>query len=102
MTTSSRPRSSFALMVRTDLLNSSLNEVIACLMSLTVKYRLPLEKVADLLAGAKFAPCGDVTRHTRIKHWVSLPGLTGRDLLVKVMRTPTVDHVPVTVMNSSS
>ena len=36
----------------------SLNEVIARLMSLALQHGAPLEKVVDLLAGAKSAPCG--------------------------------------------
>ena len=79
-----------------------LYDVIARLMSLALQYGAPLEKVVDLLAGAKFAPCSPLSGHARIKHCSSLPDLTSRHLLVKVMRTPTVDHVPVTVMNSSS
>ena len=75
---------------------------IARQMSLALLYGAPLEKVVDLLTGAKIASYGPVVGHARIKHCSSLPDLTSRHLLVKVMRTPTVDHVPVTVMNSSS
>jgi hypothetical protein len=35
-----------------------LYDVIARLMSLALQYGAPLGKVGDLLAGAKFAPCG--------------------------------------------
>jgi hypothetical protein len=44
-----------------------LYDVTARLMSLALQYGAPLEKVGDLLAGAKFAPCGSVSRHDRAK-----------------------------------
>ena len=59
-----------------------LYDVIARLMSLALQYGAPLEKVGDLLAGAKFAPCGQVSGHEHIKHCTSLPDLIGRHLLV--------------------
>lgn len=52
-----------------------LYDVIARLMSLALQYGAPLEKVGDLLAGAKFAPCGPVVGHDRLKHCSSLPDL---------------------------
>lgn len=41
------------------------------------------QKVGDLLAGAKFSPCGPVVGHDRIKHCTSLPDLIGRNLSVE-------------------
>ena len=58
-------------------------DVIARLMSLALQHGAPLEKVVDLLAGAKFAPCSPLSGHARIKHCSSLPDLTSRHLLVK-------------------
>ena len=63
-----------------------LYDVIARLMSLALQYGAPLEKVGDLPAEAKFAPCGPVSGHDRLKHCSSLPDLIGRDEL---------GHVPV-------
>jgi ribonucleoside-diphosphate reductase alpha chain len=60
-----------------------LYDVIARLMSLALQYGAPLEKVGDLLAGAKFEPCGPVSGHNRLKHCSSLPDLIGRHLLVE-------------------
>lgn len=42
-----------------------------------------MQKVGDLLAGAKFAPCGPIIGHDRIKHCTSLPNLIGQHLLVE-------------------
>jgi ribonucleoside-diphosphate reductase alpha chain len=60
-----------------------LYDVIARLMSLALQHGAPLEKVGDLLADAKFAPCGLVSGHDRIKHCSSLPDLIGRHLFVE-------------------
>ncbi len=49
-----------------------LYDVIARLMSLALQYGAPLEKLGDLLAGAKFSPCGPVVGHDRLKHCSSL------------------------------
>jgi hypothetical protein len=38
-----------------------LYDVVARLMSLALQYCAPLEKVGELLAGAKFSPCGIMT-----------------------------------------
>jgi hypothetical protein len=59
-----------------------LYDVIARLMSLALQYGAPLEKVGDLLAGAKFAPCGPVSGHAYLKQCSNLPDLIGRHLLV--------------------
>jgi hypothetical protein len=58
-----------------------LYDVIARLISLALQYGAPLEKIGDLLAGAKFAPCGPVSGHDRLKFCSSLPDLIGRHLL---------------------
>jgi hypothetical protein len=55
----------------------------------------PLEKVGDLLADAKFAPCGPVAGHDRIKHCSSLPDLIGRHLLVQYCGRDELAHVPL-------
>src|SRR5512141_1868190 len=55
-----------------------LYDVIARLMRLGLQYGAPLEKVGDLLAGAKFEPCGPVSWHDRLKSCTSLPDLIGR------------------------
>jgi ribonucleoside-diphosphate reductase alpha chain len=60
-----------------------LYDVIARLMSLALQYGAPLEKLGDLLGGAKFAPCGPVSGHERLKSCTSLPNLIGRHLLVE-------------------
>ena len=60
-----------------------LYDVIARLMSLAQQYGAPLEKVGDLLAGTKFAPCGPVSGHDHLKSCASLPDLIGRHLLVE-------------------
>src|SRR4029077_2753849 len=57
--------------------------VIARLMSLALQYGAPLEKVDELLPGAKFAPGGPVLGHERIKHCTRLPDLIGRHLLIE-------------------
>lgn len=77
---------------------TGLNHLIARVMSLALQYGAPLAKVSDLLAGAKFAPCGPRSAQ---RCW-SLLDLADT-LLVKILRLPRVDHVPVTTeMNSSS
>jgi hypothetical protein len=69
-----------------------LYDVIARLMSLALQYGAPLEKVGDLLAGAK---CGPVSGHDRLKHCSSLPDLIGRHLLVEYCGHHELGHVPV-------
>jgi len=59
-----------------------LYDVMARLLSVTLPYGASLEKLGDLPAGAKFAPCGPVSGHDRIKQCSSLPDLIGRHLLV--------------------
>ena len=49
----------------------ALHVVIDRLMSLALRYGAPFEKVGDRLAGAKFAPCGDVY----ISHCANVPDL---------------------------
>ena len=70
-----------------------LYDVIARLMSLALQYGAPLEKVGDLLAGAKFEPCGAVSGHDRLKHCSSLPDLIGRHLLVEYCGRDDLAHV---------
>ena len=70
-----------------------LYDVIARLMSLALQYGAPLEKVGDLLAGAKFAPFGPVSGHDRIKSCASLPDLIGRHLLVEYCGRHELAHV---------
>jgi ribonucleoside-diphosphate reductase alpha chain len=72
-----------------------LYDVIARLMSLALQYGAPLEKVGDLLAGAKFEPCGPVSGHDRLKHCSSLPDLIGRHLLVEYCGREDLAHVLV-------
>ena len=72
-----------------------LYDVVARLMSLALQYGAPLEKVGDLLAGAKFAPCGPVVGHDRIKYCTSLPDLIGRHLLVEYCGRKELAHAPL-------
>src|SRR5262245_52904921 len=61
-----------------------LYEAIARLMSLALQHGAPpLEKVGDLLADAKFEPCGPVVGQDRIKHGSSFPDLIGRHRLME-------------------
>ena len=73
---------------------------IARLMSLALQYGAPLEKLGDLLAGAKFAPCGPVFGHDRIKYCSSLPDLIGRHLLVEYCGREDLAHVSASVKDS--
>jgi ribonucleoside-diphosphate reductase alpha chain len=70
-----------------------LYDVIARLMSIALQYGVPLEKVGDLLAGAKFVPCGTVIGHGHLKHCSSLPDLIGRHLLVDYCGRTEFAHV---------
>ena len=72
-----------------------LYDVIARLMSLALQYGAPLETLGELLAEAKFAPCGPVVGHARLKHCSSLPDLIGRHLLVEYCHKDDLAHVPV-------
>jgi len=72
-----------------------LYDIIARLMSLALQYGAPLEKVGDLLADAKFEPCGPVSGHDRLKHCSSLPDLIGRHLLVEYCGLNDLAHVLV-------
>ena len=72
-----------------------LYDVIARLMSLVLQYGAPLEKLGDLLAGAKFEPCGPVSGHDHIKYCTSLPDLIGRHLLVEYCGRHELGHFPV-------
>jgi hypothetical protein len=61
-----------------------LYDVMARLMSVALQYgALQLEKVGDLLAGTKFAPCGPVFGDARFRYYASLPDLIGRHLLIE-------------------
>jgi hypothetical protein len=59
----------------------ALYDVITRLISIALQYGASLEKVRDLLTDAKFAPCGPVSGHDRLKHCCSLSDLIGRHLL---------------------
>ncbi len=72
-----------------------LYDVMAGLMSLALQYGAPLEKVGELLAGAKFEPCGPVSGHNRLKNCSSLPDLIGRHLLVGYCGRQDRGHVTV-------
>ncbi len=71
----------------------ALYDVIARLSSLALQYGAPLEKVADMLHSTKFAPCGPVTGHPRIRHCTSLPDLIGRHLLIEYCEREDLAHV---------
>ena len=75
----------------------SLYDVLACLMSVALQYGAPLEKLGDLLASAKFVPCGPVVGHERIKHCSSLPDLIGWHLLVEYGGRTELAHVAAAV-----
>ena len=77
-----------------------LYDVVARLMSLALQYGAPLEKVGDLLAGAKFAPCGPVVGHAHLKQCSSLPDLIGRHLLVEYCDREDLAHVKHLVTGS--
>ena len=79
-----------------------LYDVMARLMSLALQYGAPLEKVGELLAGAKFAPCGPVAGHDRIRYCTSLPDLIGRHLLVEYCGRHELGHVPVAALADGS
>ena len=74
----------------------SLYDVLARLASLSIQCGAPLEKVADMLRGVKFEPCGPVTGHSRIKFCESLPDLIGRHLLVENCGREDLAHVLAT------
>lgn len=67
---------------------------IAGLMSLALQYAAPLEKVGDLLAGAKSVPWSPVSGHDRKQCW-SLPNLIGWHLLVEYRGRHELAHVPL-------
>jgi ribonucleoside-diphosphate reductase alpha chain len=77
-----------------------LYDVIARLISVALQYGAPLEKVGDLLAGAKFALCGPVAGHDHIKSCTSLPDLIGRHLLVEYCGREDLAHVSASVKDS--
>lgn len=79
-----------------------LYDVVARLMSLALQYGAPLEKVGDLLAGAKFEPCGPVSGHDRLKHCTSLPDLIGRHLLVEYCGRHELSQVSVSAEGDGS
>ena len=73
-----------------------LYDVVARLMSIALQYGAALlEKVGDLLAGAKFTPCGPIVGHDRLKSCTSLPDLIGRLLLVEYCDRHELAHVPL-------
>ena len=74
-----------------------LYDVIARLMSIALQYGTPLEKLGDLLANAKFAPCGPISGHNHLKQCSSLPDLIGRHLLVEYCGRHELSHVPLSM-----
>lgn len=70
-----------------------LYDVLGRLASLALQYGAPLEKVGEMLMGAKFEPAGPVTLHPRIKICTSLPDLIGRHLLVEFCNRADLAHV---------
>lgn len=68
--------------------------LIARLMSVALRYGASLEKLNDLLTGAKFTPCGPVSGHDPLKYCFSLPELVGRHLLVEYCGRDELAHVP--------
>ncbi|UVT16427.1 MAG: hypothetical protein H8K04_02360 [Nitrospira sp.] len=72
---------------------TALYDVIARLLSVALQYGASLEKLGDLLTGAKFSPCGPVAWHDRLKHCSSLPDLIGRHLLVEYCSRDDLAHV---------
>ena len=76
--------------------------VIARLMSLALQCGAPLETVGNLLAGAKFVPCGPVSRHDRIKSCTSLPELIRRHLLVEYCNRHELGYVAVAAQADGS
>lgn len=72
-----------------------LYDVAARLMSLALQHGVRLERIGDLLAGAKLAPYGPVSEHDRIKHCSSLPDLIGRHLLVEYCGRHELAHLPL-------
>lgn len=67
----------------------------ARLMSLALQYDAHPKKVGDLLAGAKFEPCGPVSGHDRLKHCSSVPDLIGRHLLAEHCGRDDLAHVVI-------
>ncbi len=72
----------------------ALYDVVARLGSLALQYGAPIEKLADMLHGTKFEPCGPVSGHPRIKFCTSLPDLIGRHLLVEHCGHEDLAQVP--------
>lgn len=70
-----------------------LYDVLGRLASLALQYGAPLEKVGEMLMGAKFEPAGPVQLHARIKNCTSLPDLIGRHLLVEFCSRADLAHV---------
>ncbi len=70
-----------------------LYDVLGRLASLALQYGAPLEKVGEMLMGAKFEPAGPVQLHARIKNCTSLPDLIGRHLLVEFCNRADLAHV---------
>lgn len=80
----------------------ALYDVIARLMSMALQYGASLEKLGGLLSGAKFAPCGPVSGHHRLKHCSSLPDLIGRHLLVEYCGRHELGHIQDCTMKEES
>lgn len=73
----------------------ALYDVIARLISVALQYGASLEKLGDLLTGAKFGPCWPVSGHDRLKHCSSLPDLIGRHLLIEYCGRDELAHVAI-------
>lgn len=66
-----------------------LYDVITRLLSLALQYGAPLEKVGDLLAGAKFEPCGSGhLRFMSARHTMELLLVTGEEWAGAVFEYP--------------
>lgn len=70
-----------------------LYDIVGRLASLALQYGAPLEKVGEMLLGAKFEPAGPVSLHPRIRNCTSLPDLIGRHLLVEFCNRADLAHV---------
>jgi hypothetical protein len=70
-----------------------LYDIVGRLASLALQSGAPLEKVGEMLLGAKFEPAGPVSLHPRIKNCTSLPDLIGRHLLVEYCGRGDLGHV---------
>ncbi|NGZ98426.1 MAG: hypothetical protein CV089_20255 [Nitrospira sp. WS110] len=73
----------------------ALYDVIARLASIALQHGAALEKIGELLLGAKFEPAGPVHDHPSIKNCSSLPDLIGRHLLVESCGRNDLAHLAI-------